>query len=362
MRATRACGYASACSSAAATGRTSSLDERADGATIGVVIGEGDSTMKSPMPLDDLVLALQRRLDRLVRRLRLGPRARAPASAGCSIVQIDGLSRAVLEQRAGRGAHAVPARGCSRAAGYRSAPDVGRAADLHAGLPDGRDVRRAARTSRASTTTTSAGGRDVYFPRARRRRPRRGAPGRRPARHRAPAAARTAASSRAAPSTTCLTFAMLKRPAGAGLLRARRPRVIVLAWVLVKSVVDLGRRDRRARCSRLIADPCRARRAAGSWLVHQDRHVGVDPRALHARRPRATSTRGVPAIYVNYLDYDVFAHAWGPRHRARAARAARGRPLDPAALARRAARARAPLRPLRAVRPRAGALHARTIG
>src|SRR5207249_4628835 len=24
---------------------------------------------------------------------------------------------------------------------------------------------------------------------------------------------------------------------------------------------------------------------------------------------------GVPAIYVNYLDYDVLAHAYGPRHR-----------------------------------------------
>jgi hypothetical protein len=32
--------------------------------------------------------------------------------------------------------------------------------------------------------------------------------------------------------------------------------------------------------------------------------------------------RGVPAIYVNYLDYDVFSHAYGPRHR-RALRALR---------------------------------------
>ena len=31
---------------------------------------------------------------------------------------------------------------------------------------------------------------------------------------------------------------------------------------------------------------------------------------------------GVPAVYVNYLDYDVFAHAYGPRHR-RARRALR---------------------------------------
>jgi hypothetical protein len=31
---------------------------------------------------------------------------------------------------------------------------------------------------------------------------------------------------------------------------------------------------------------------------------------------------GTPAVYVNYLDYDIFAHAWGPRHR-RALRALR---------------------------------------
>ena len=50
------------------------------------------------MALDDLVLALQRLLDRFVRRLRVGP---APVQAGrrrLLIVQIDGLSRSVLEQ------------------------------------------------------------------------------------------------------------------------------------------------------------------------------------------------------------------------------------------------------------------------
>src|ERR687887_265783 len=49
------------------------------------------------MPLDDVVLALQRRVDRLIRRLRLGP-APATGDRRLLIVQIDGLSRAVLEQ------------------------------------------------------------------------------------------------------------------------------------------------------------------------------------------------------------------------------------------------------------------------
>src|SRR5687767_5516385 len=49
------------------------------------------------MPLDDVVLGLQRLVDRLIRRVRLGP----PPATGerrLLIVQIDGLSRAVLEQ------------------------------------------------------------------------------------------------------------------------------------------------------------------------------------------------------------------------------------------------------------------------
>src|SRR2546430_17408868 len=49
------------------------------------------------MPPDDLVLRLQRLLARLVRRCRLGPAPPATARR-LLIVQIDGLSRAVLEE------------------------------------------------------------------------------------------------------------------------------------------------------------------------------------------------------------------------------------------------------------------------
>src|SRR5262249_56461766 len=54
------------------------------------------------MPLDDLVLGVQRVFDRLVRRLRLGPPP-APGRRRLLIVQIDGLSRAVLEEEMARG-------------------------------------------------------------------------------------------------------------------------------------------------------------------------------------------------------------------------------------------------------------------
>src|SRR5437879_131360 len=49
------------------------------------------------MSFDELVLLLQRLLDRAIRRLRLG-KAPLPGQRRFVIVQIDGLSRAVLEQ------------------------------------------------------------------------------------------------------------------------------------------------------------------------------------------------------------------------------------------------------------------------
>src|SRR5213592_3036489 len=49
------------------------------------------------MSLDDLVLALQRLVDRLIRRARLGA-APVAGQRRLLIVQIDGLARSVLEQ------------------------------------------------------------------------------------------------------------------------------------------------------------------------------------------------------------------------------------------------------------------------
>src|SRR5256712_12485712 len=72
------------------------------------------------MPLDDLALGLQRALDRLVRRLRLGA-APAPGGRRLLIVQIDGLSRAVLEEAMVRGRAPFLAR-LLRQRGYRLTP------------------------------------------------------------------------------------------------------------------------------------------------------------------------------------------------------------------------------------------------
>src|SRR5499427_1489394 len=72
------------------------------------------------MPLDDLVLGLQRALDRLVRRLRLGA-APVPDRRRLLIIQIDGLSQAVLEDAIAKGRAPFLAR-LVRRRGYRMAP------------------------------------------------------------------------------------------------------------------------------------------------------------------------------------------------------------------------------------------------
>ena len=65
-----------------------------------------DRTARARRParvtLEDFFLGLQRGIDRMIRRFRLGPPP-APGRRRLLIVQIDGLSRAVLEQALSRG-------------------------------------------------------------------------------------------------------------------------------------------------------------------------------------------------------------------------------------------------------------------
>src|SRR5689334_12972118 len=76
--------------------------------------------MNPPMPLDDVFLLIQSWLDRLVRRLRLG-RAPAPGRPRLLVVQIDGLSRSVLELALARGRMPFLRRMLERG-GYRMVP------------------------------------------------------------------------------------------------------------------------------------------------------------------------------------------------------------------------------------------------
>jgi hypothetical protein len=120
-------------------------------------------------------------------------------------------------------------------------------------------------------------------------------------------------------SNSLFSFAMIKRPSGTGLVRAISA-FVVLGWVLLKGVaitaVELGRA-----VLRLIADPV-AEWHRGFKSLAIKIGISVWVRQLFNLAVSRDVYRGVPAIYVNYLDYDVFAHAYGPRHR-RALRALR---------------------------------------
>lgn len=261
------------------------------------------------MPLDDLVLGLQQVLDRLVRRLRLGAPP-VPGRRRLLIVQIDGLSRAVLEEALAQGRVPFLAR-LLRQRGFQLAPmSVGlptstpafQLAAMYGVRPDipgfhYHDKRRKA---------------DVYFPRG----------------GDAAHVERTQGAGRqgilrgggaygcvftGGASSNILTFAMIKRPSGAGLLRAVS-KSVVLGWVLVKGIAVSSIELARA-VLRTIADPVSASTGgAWKWLAFK---VGISVwlRELFTLAVAHDLYAGVPAIYVNYLDYDVFAHAWGPRHR-----------------------------------------------
>ena len=267
------------------------------------------------MPLDDLVLALQRGLDRLVRRCRLGA-APVPDRRRLLIVQIDGLSRAVLEEALARGRAPFLAR-LLRQRGYRMAP-------MSVGLPTSTPAFQMAamygvrpdipgfhyHDKRRRT--------DVYFPRG----------GDAAHVEHAQAAGRRGIVSgggaygcvfTGGAASNLLTFAMIKRPSGAGLLRVVS-KSVVLAWVVLKgsvvSIIELGRA-----ILRMVADPLSVSTDGWKWLAIK---IGMSVwlRELFTMAVARDLYAGVPTIYVNYLDYDVVAHAWGPRHR-RALRALR---------------------------------------
>src|SRR5437667_7868385 len=209
------------------------------------------------MALDDLVLGLQRALDRLVRRLRLGPPP-VPGRRRLLIVQIDGLSRAVLEEALAQGQAPFLAR-LLRQRGFRMAPmSVGlptstpafQMAAMYGVRPDipgfhYYDKRRKA---------------DVYFPRG----------GDAAHVEAAQTAGRRGIVSgggtygcvfTGGAASNLLIFAMIKRPTGAGLIRAAA-KLVVIGWVLVKGSIASTVEVVRA-LLRMVADPLSA--ASGNW-------------------------------------------------------------------------------------------------
>lgn len=268
------------------------------------------------MLLDDLALRIQRLLDRAVRRLRLGA-APQPDGKRLLIVQIDGLSRQVFQHALATGRMPFVAR-LLRRQGYRLTPmTVGlptctpsfQMAAMYGVPPDipgfhYHDKRRHT---------------DVYFPRA-------GDAARVEEAHAAGRVGIVHGGSTygcvftGGAANNLFSFTMIKRPTGAGLLRAVAA-VVVLGWATAKSVVLTVAELLRA-ALRFVADPMRQSARGIKWLTIK---IGISVwlRQLFTLAVSRDLYAGVPVIYVNYLDYDVFGHAFGPRHR-QALRALRG--------------------------------------
>jgi Type I phosphodiesterase / nucleotide pyrophosphatase len=267
------------------------------------------------MPLDDVVLGLQHLVDRLIRRVRVGP----PPATGerrLLIVQIDGLSRSVLEQGLADGRMPFLRRLLGRgelrlrpmAAGMPTSTPAFQMAAMYGVRPDIPGFHYHDKRRRE----------DVYFPRAGDAAlvEERQAAGRRGIVH---GGSTYGCVFTGGAVDNLFSFARIKSPTGTGVVRTVA-NFVVLGWVLVKALaltaVELGRA-----VLRLLADP------VGEWnrgFKSLAIKIGISVwiRQLFNLAVSRDIYRGVPAIYVNYLDYDVFGHAYGPRHR-RALRALR---------------------------------------
>jgi hypothetical protein len=105
-------------------------------------------------------------------------------------------------------------------------------------------------------------------------------------------------------------FARLTRPTGRGLVCALSAFVVV-GWVFVKSLVRTTI-ELVGAVLRLIANP--AGDQGWRWLTIQIA-ISVWIRGFFTLAASRDLYGGVPAVYVNYVDYDVAAHAFGPRSR-----------------------------------------------
>jgi hypothetical protein len=260
------------------------------------------------MSLDELVLHLQHVVDRLVRRVRLGPPPQ-PGRRRLLIVQFDGVSRSVLEQALAKERTPFLRRLLQRH-DYRMQP-------MSAGLPTSTPAFQMAMMYGVQPDIPGfhyhdkRRRKDIHFPRA------------------GHAASVEDEQARGRPGIVthgstygCIftggalnnlfTFTMLKRPTGAGVLRALSA-FVVLAWVIVKSVVLTAAELVRA-LLRFIADPAGERARGWRWFAIRI-GVSVWVRELFTLAVSRDLYAGVPVIYVNYFDYDLFAHAYGPRHR-----------------------------------------------
>jgi len=257
--------------------------------------------------LSDKVLYLQHAVDNLIRRLRRGGRP-AVAQRRFLIVQIDGLSRSVLDHALASGYLPFVKR-LLRRHGFRLQP-------MSVGLPTSTPAFQMAAMygvrpdipgfhyfDRQRQT-------DVHFPR----------PG-----HAASVETKLAAGRRGILSggsaygcvftggadNHLFTLASVTRPSGRGLLAALAP-FFVLAWVcltsLLRTLVEL------AKAVPHLLTGSSNRRQSRRWFMIKI-GISVWMRGFFTMAVCRDLYAGTPAVYVNYIDYDETAHTFGPRSR-----------------------------------------------
>jgi hypothetical protein len=261
--------------------------------------------------VDDLVLSFQRVVDRIARWARLGPTEVVPRRRFL-IVQIDGLSRAVFE-------HALRAGGIPNmqrlitsqrfvrrfmSVGLPSSTPAFQAAAMYGVKPDIPGFHYYDKRARRELHIPEAGVAD--FVEAYHAEGRRGI---------LEGGSCYGCVFTGGAENSLLTFARLMKPTRAGLPLLRLvPSVALLGWVIAKclwlTAGELGRFLWRLAFHRRSVTHD-GLRWLGLKIV-----FSIWLRELFTLSVSADLYRGVPAVYVNFLDYDVFAHAFGPAHKA----------------------------------------------
>jgi hypothetical protein len=257
--------------------------------------------------LDEIVLSLQRGIDRLIHRLRRGRMAEV-TQRRFLIVQIDGLSRAVLEQALASGRMPFLKRLLLDKA-YCLQP-------MSAGLPT---------STPAFQMAAMYGVRPLdipgfhYFDRERQcdiHFPRRGHAAMVEAKHTAGRHGILQGGSAygcvfaGGAHNSFFTLATRTNPGGRGVLPALSP-FLVFTWMCLACSVRTFFELMKALPQ--LASPAK-RQESWRWFVIK---VGISiwMRGFFTMAASRDLYSGVPAVYVNYLDYDEAGHAFGPYSR-----------------------------------------------
>ena len=260
--------------------------------------------------LDDLVLALQGLVDRIARWVRLGP-TDPNARRRFLVIQIDGLSREVLESALEAGSIPNAARLVASGRFVRRPMSVGlpsstpafQAAAMYGVKPDIPGFHYYDKRARRELHFPEAGVADFVETRL--------AEGRRGILE---GGSCYGCVFTGGADNSLLTFARLMKPTRAGLPLLRLGlSVVLLGWVIAKCIwlttVELARF-----VVRVTTHSDSASHDGLRWLGLKI-VFSIWVRELFTLSVSADLYRGIPAVYVNFLDYDVFAHSFGPHHR-----------------------------------------------